>query len=115
VWTARGKIAAMGVHISRWITRHGFALNVNTDLTFYNLIVPCGIVGRGVTSMRVQLDRPVDPAEVAQRYIPVFSSVFRRNMIPMSPDALAAEFVQFGGGEGSNAGESPQQGSIHSE
>ena len=88
VWTDKGKIAAMGVHISRWITRHGFALNVNTDLSFYNMIVPCGIVGRGVTSMQKELSRPIDLAEVAERYIPSFASVLRRNMIRMSPDAF---------------------------
>lgn len=88
VWTDKGKIAAMGVHISRWITRHGFALNVNTDLSFYNMIVPCGIVGRGVTSMQQELSRQIDLAEVAERYIPSFASVFHRNMILMSPDAF---------------------------
>jgi lipoyl(octanoyl) transferase len=88
VWTDKGKIAAMGVHISRWITRHGFALNVNTDLSFYNMIVPCGIVGRGVTSMQKELSCGIDLAEVAARYIPRFASVFHRNMILMSPDAL---------------------------
>ena len=72
VWTATGKIAAMGVHISRWITRHGFALNVNTDLSFYDLIVPCGIVGRGVTSMSEELAQAVDLEEVADRVYRVF-------------------------------------------
>jgi lipoate-protein ligase B len=91
VWTDKGKIAAMGVHISRWITRHGFALNVNTDLSFYNMIVPCGIVGRGITSMQKELSGRVDLVEVAERYIPSFASVFHRNMILMSPDAFAED------------------------
>ncbi len=91
VWTDKGKIAAMGVHISRWITRHGFALNVNTDLSFYKMIVPCGIVGRGVTSIQQELSRAIDLAEVAGRYIPSFASVFYRTMIPMSPDAFLDE------------------------
>jgi lipoate-protein ligase B len=91
VWTAREKIAAMGVHISRWITRHGFALNVNTDLSFYKMIVPCGITGRSVTSMKEQLSRDVELAEVADRYIPEFSAVFNRNMIRMDETGLLNE------------------------
>jgi lipoyl(octanoyl) transferase len=81
VWTSQGKIGAMGVHISRWVTRHGFALNVNTDLSFFELIVPCGIVGGGVTSMNVLLGHPVDMREVAERYITEFGTVFNRRMI----------------------------------
>jgi lipoate-protein ligase B len=91
VWTANGKIAAMGVHISRWITRHGFALNVNTDLSFYELIVPCGIVGRGVTSMQEMLSHPMGMIDVAEQYIPEFSAVFNRNMIKMSEHELVSE------------------------
>jgi lipoate-protein ligase B len=88
VWTKKGKIAAMGVHISRWITRHGFALNVCTDLSYYDLIVPCGIVGKSVTSMQEEIPQSWDLAEIASRYISCFSSVFRRDMDPMSRDAL---------------------------
>ena len=99
VWTEKGKIAAMGVHISRWITRHGFALNVNTDLSFYDLIVPCGIVGRGVTSMRRLMGRIVDMNEAAGRYIPEFSSVFQRNMIRMDENDLFDEISSYSPGE----------------
>jgi len=88
VWTRGGKIAALGVHISRWVTRHGFALNVNTDLSFYDLIVPCGIVGKGVTSMQKQLSRATDLGEIAGRYIIEFGSVFNRNPIPMDERGL---------------------------
>jgi lipoate-protein ligase B len=91
VWTDKGKIAAMGVHIGRWITRHGFALNVNTDLSFYDLIVPCGIVGRGVTSMQELLSHPLNMRAVAEKYIPEFSIVFQRNMILMSEHELFNE------------------------
>ncbi len=95
VWTRQGKIGAMGVHISRWVTRHGFALNVNTDLSFYNLIVPCGIVGRGVTSMQVLLSRTFDMAEVAERFAGEFGRVFSRELIPINENALHEELKRF--------------------
>ncbi|MCH8801925.1 MAG: hypothetical protein IH963_13570 [Chloroflexi bacterium] len=60
VWTEQGKIAAIGVKISRGIAFHGFALNVNTDLTYYQNIIPCGIADRPVTSMASILGQPVD-------------------------------------------------------
>jgi lipoyl(octanoyl) transferase len=92
VWTERGKIAAMGVHISRWVTRHGFALNVNTDLSFYELIVPCGIVGKGVSSMSDELRHAVDLVDVAETYIPMFASLFNRNVIRMTTEELTELF-----------------------
>jgi lipoate-protein ligase B len=84
VWTDTGKIAAMGVHISRWITRHGFALNVNTDLSFFDLIVPCGISGAHVASMASILQQPIEVEEVARRLIPCFGAVFERSMTVLS-------------------------------
>jgi lipoyl(octanoyl) transferase len=80
VWTSQGKVAAMGVHISRWITRHGFALNVNTDLSYYDLIIPCGISGEQVTSMERLLSRPVNFEEVVKRVAVEFASVFGRDL-----------------------------------
>jgi len=70
------KIAAIGVHIKRWITTHGFALNVLTDLSHFDMIVPCGIAERGVTSLARQLGRLVDPDEVADAVAASFSEVF---------------------------------------
>lgn len=81
VWTDSGKICAMGVHISRWVTRHGFALNVNTDLSFYDLIVPCGLTGKPVTSMQTMLGREVNLREVAEKLTSHFGRVFGRAMI----------------------------------
>lgn len=83
VWTSSKKICALGVHISRWVTRHGFALNVNTDLSFYDLIVPCGLVGKQVTSMQTILQHEVDLREVAEKLTGHFGRVFEREMIPI--------------------------------
>ena len=93
VWTAAGKIAALGVHISRWITRHGFALNVNTNLSYYDLIIPCGIAGKNVTSMEALLSRQINLEEVAERYIPHFGQVYTRQMKRISELELEERFL----------------------
>jgi lipoyl(octanoyl) transferase len=74
VHTARGKVAAIGVHIARWITTHGFALNVNTDLSFFNLIIACD--GEQVTSMEDLLGHEVEMREVEDRIAVHFADVF---------------------------------------
>jgi lipoyl(octanoyl) transferase len=79
--TAEAKIAALGVHISRSVSSHGFALNVHTDLSYFNLIVPCGITAKPVTSMVKELGRELDLNEVAQSVSRNFGSVFASQML----------------------------------
>ena len=80
VWTDAGKIAAIGVHISRWVTSHGFALNVDTDLSYFRYIVPCGLT-KPVTSMRA-LGCEAERDSVAAAIERNFGCVFGRNMKP---------------------------------
>jgi lipoate-protein ligase B len=82
VWAGRNKIAAIGVAVRERVTLHGLALNVNTDLSFFNLMTPCGIVGRGVTSMQAVLGHDVPLAEVEKGFVREFSIVFGRQIAP---------------------------------
>jgi lipoyl(octanoyl) transferase len=75
------KIAALGVHISRSVTSHGFALNVNTDLDYFNLIIPCGITAKPVTSMAKELGRQISLQEVAHSISRNFGVVFESQML----------------------------------
>ena len=77
-WISDAKIGAIGVRISRWVTSHGLAFNVTTDLDFFNLIVPCGIADKAVTSLAAQLGHPVPMAEVEDAFIRHFSAVFEK-------------------------------------
>jgi lipoyl(octanoyl) transferase len=84
------KIGAIGVRISRWITMHGFALNVATDLSGFELIVPCGIPDYGVTSLAALTGESPSVAEVAERSVPVFADVLGATFGPMR-DAASRE------------------------
>lgn len=77
-WVGAEKIGAIGVRIQRWVTSHGFAFNVNTNLDFFRLIVPCGIADRGVTSLKRLTGREIPIAEVEDHFIRHFSAVFSR-------------------------------------
>lgn len=77
VWVEDEKIAALGVRISRWVTMHGFALNVNTDLDYYKGIIPCGIFEYGVTSMNNLLGKKIDILKVKKVLIDVFLNTFQ--------------------------------------
>ena len=101
VWTyalrnkPEAKIAAIGVHISRGVTTHGFALNVSTDLDFFTLIVPCGIANKPVTSMERELQKPLTVAEVATAASRNFGRVFQSQMLWLeSLDDLLAEAAE---------------------
>ncbi len=89
-WVGQDKLAAIGVRVSRWITSHGFAFNAATDLSHFDLIVPCGIRGRGVTSLTRLLGRPVAVAEVEDALILAFSDVFEREAIGPGLQTAAA-------------------------
>jgi lipoyl(octanoyl) transferase len=90
-WIASGgadKIGAVGVRISRWVTSHGIALNVSTDLDFFRLIVPCGIADRGVTSLAVATGHAPSMEQVEQRFVDHFAAVFGRTVLPQRVAAL---------------------------
>ena len=90
VWVGERKIAAIGVHISRWVTSHGFALNVDPDLRYFQFIVPCGIHGSGVTSIAQVLGAQVLGAPPTMQAVKqVVAREFQRQYAPPSPAALS--------------------------
>lgn len=92
IWVNAGKteekLGAIGVHISRWVTSHGFAYNVSTDLRFFDLIVPCGIADRKATSLEKLLGRDVDKADIATRIAHHLGELFSRELKKGSKEEL---------------------------
>jgi lipoyl(octanoyl) transferase len=87
IWVGNDKIAAIGVRIARWVTSHGFALNVQTNLEHFRLITPCGLHGTGVTSIAKETGRDVSPAQVREVLARNFAEVFDREMV-LRPETI---------------------------
>lgn len=88
VWVNNDKIAAIGVKVSHWTTMHGFALNVNTDLSYFERIIPCGIFHKGVTSIERLLGRKVKMNDVSEKIIQKFQEVFYAEAIQHDPNKI---------------------------
>ena len=92
VWVGSDKIAAIGVKVSHWVTMHGFALNVNTDLSYFDRIIPCGIFHKGVTSMERVLGRKVRIDDVTSRIVHHFIGVFGCEIVEKQGSVMADSF-----------------------
>jgi lipoyl(octanoyl) transferase len=92
VWVGNEKLAAIGVRIARWVTSHGFALNVSTNLAHFNLIVPCGIADKGVTSLERLIGRPIAMDEVADVTAEAFAAVFDRSLMRPATSVLTRTY-----------------------
>jgi lipoyl(octanoyl) transferase len=90
VWVDGKKIASVGIRISRWVTSHGFALNVNTDLSYFSLIDPCGIVGCPMTTISKERGTAIDMQSVKEMFVGKFADVFDREPIFESTDKEVA-------------------------
>src|SRR5208337_2234917 len=121
VWVGNDKLVAMGVHISRWVTSHGFAFNVNTDLRYFDWIVPCGLRDRGVTSLQKLLGRRVEMDEVVERVARQFGRVFEVEMVEVAAapagviPSAARNLALPSGASGARKEESEQDSSLRSE
>ncbi|GAC1395102.1 MAG: hypothetical protein NVSMB68_12030 [Thermoanaerobaculia bacterium] len=93
IWVGKDKIAAIGVRIARWVTSHGWALNVNTNLDHFQLITPCGLRDTGVTSMARQTGRAIDMNDVRKILVAKFGEVFERDMVPRSETIRLVKIV----------------------
>jgi lipoyl(octanoyl) transferase len=124
VWVGNNKLAALGVHISRWVTSHGFALNVNTDLRYFDGIVPCGLRDKDVTSLQKLLGRRVEMDEVAEKVVRHFARVFELEMVEAAaapagvipiPQSRERNLALPSGESGARKEDSEQDSSLRSE
>jgi lipoyl(octanoyl) transferase len=93
IWVGNDKIAAIGVRIARWVTSHGFALNVSTNLEHFRFITPCGLAGTGVTSIALETGREVALPEVESVLLRHFAEVFHRTMVPLEATIRVVKVV----------------------
>ncbi len=100
VWVEKAKVAAIGLHLSHWVSTHGFALNVDADLAPFGWIIPCGLTGRPVTSMTECLGRPADRGEVEAKLIPEIENAFDRDAQLVTELELERELQQLSSTEG---------------
>jgi lipoyl(octanoyl) transferase len=95
VWIEDRKIAAIGIKISRWVTMHGFAFNVNTNLNFFNGIIPCGISDKSVTSLERELNQKIPLDHVKEKTLKYFSEVFNYDiLIPCELETLKQNYIE---------------------
>ncbi len=92
VWVGDEKLAAIGIKVQRWVSYHGFALNVDPDLAWFEPIVPCGLHGYGVTSLALLLDRPVGVDEVAERVAQAFARRFEVRLVACAVPPLQLDW-----------------------
>lgn len=92
VWVGEEKICAIGIKITRWITMHGLALNVNNDLQYFDNIIPCGIFHKGVTSMKKIMGGEIDLKDLMNRVVRSLGEVFDSEMVPWEEEQLKSIF-----------------------
>ena len=100
VWVERGdgdeeKLGAIGVHVSRWVTSHGLAYNVNSDLRYFDLIVPCGIAGKRATSLERIVGRQIKLTDASARIAQHAGECFSRELVSQPREALEAALEAF--------------------
>jgi lipoate-protein ligase B len=114
VWVGNEKVAAIGMHLSHWVSTHGFALNLDPDLVAFSWIVPCGLRGRGVTSMRIQTGELVSRMEVEREVVGEMARLFGREPHDLRPHELLELLADAEvSGQEESKGPRRMQGQVH--